>query len=240
MLLINSSLLTPQGCSSSISSSNFFYLLLLFHLNFIILSDVKLLMCAFARWSHASFFRFTALILFISFVEFMFIHCSLHSLPSLAIPITSLSLSLVFLIKLFQVGIRLLILINVSYYLQIKFLKARTYSPYLKLNQGYQNNGKMLTSTKQFAIAFRLVSLSFSFLHLLYFDLCICLLIYHWIPNFLSNLCISSNLSFSPRPLIFSNYLNYTHSLFLSVSLLMCWWRVRTCWSPRMYLLGGE
>ncbi len=103
-------------------------------------------------------------------------------------------------------------------------MKARTCSPYLKLNQGYQNNGEMSTRTKQFALAFRLVSQSFSFLrHMPHFYQCICVLIYHEVPNFLSNLCISSNLSFSPMPLIFSNYLNYTHtlSLFLSVSLLI-------------------
>ena len=101
-----------------------------------------------------------------------------------------------------------------------KIFKARTYSPYLKLNQGYQNNCKMSTWTKQFALAFRLVLQSFSFLrHSLHFYQCICLLIYHWIPNFLSNLCISSNLSFSPRPLIFSNYLKITHILSLSLRL---------------------
>jgi len=96
----------------------------------------------------------------------------------------------------------------------------------------------MSTLTKQFPLAFCLVSLSFSFLrHVLHFYLCIFLLIYHLIPNFLSNLCISSNLSFSSRPLIFSNYLNYTHtlSLFLSVSLFFCAdEESRTCWSPRI------
>ena len=57
----------------------------------------------------------------------------------------------------------------------------------------------MSSWTKQFALAFRL-SQGFSTLrHLLHFYQCICLLMsfYPLIPNFLSNLCISSNLSFS-------------------------------------------
>ena len=96
----------------------------------------------------------------------------------------------------------------------------------------------MSTLTKQFPLAFCLVSLSFSFLrHVLHFYLCIFLLIYHLIPNFLSNLCISSNLSFSSRPLIFSNYLNYTLSLYFSPSLSLFFCadeESRTCWSPRI------
>ena len=157
------------------------------------------------------------------FGELISIHRSLHSLPSLAIPITSLSLSC-FQSNYFSGWNSSDNLNSCFIFFTDKILKARTYSPYLKLNQGYQNNCKMSTWTKQFALAFRLVLQSFSFLrHSLHFYECICLLIYHWIPNFLSNLCISSNLSFSLRLLIFSNYLNnthtHTHSLSLSLSL---------------------